>query len=385
MAGFGRSSAGAPAGPRVLVVSQRDVVPGLAFSAWFEGEDVLVECSGADLRCLDRHPDHFVVRRHAGRVLRRLAGPARTVPARSSAAPPVGGYDLAVVVVHSIWDLPAIEALGALRRSADAVAVWAPEVWPHEVEHRRLRYEPLALADHLFVGEPRSAALLGSALARPVTFLPLATDTDRFAGADIDRPIHVLNIGRRQPALHDALIAWASEGDRWYVFDTLTSPRATNVALHRWALAQQYRRSVVALNSYAKQGAVEPDRVRWVPSRTFDGLASGALLAGHPPDPASQRALFGREVVHPLPTDPEGAVHAIEALLGRDGRAERVANVCTALEAHDWAHRWQSLLEAVGLPTPSGLRHRLDRLAATAEAVRVHGGRPATMSSVESA
>ena len=51
----------------------------------------------------------------------------------------------------------------------------------------------------------------------------------------------------------------------------------------------------------------------------------------------------------------------------RDGIVS-VTPLHLALTANDWAHRWLTVFEQAGLPTPSGLQARLDQLEAMAEA-----------------
>lgn len=360
------------AGPRTLILSQRRIERSLAYTSWTEAEDVLVSHGSADLHLLEHRGSSAAMRARAlvGRTVRRVAKPDVLLP-------PVGRgrlrdgdrYDVAVAVLKTVWDLGVVENLPGLRGAAGAVVGWFPEVWPSELADK-VALEPFSLLDEVFVGEPRSAEQLSSLLGRPVHFLPLATDVETFSGTETPglpargdgRPIDVLNIGRRDPRLHDELVRWSRSAGRYYVFDTLSGAVAEDPAAHRRALADQLQRTSVAISSYAKQGVAIAGDVRWVPSRVFDDLAAGTVMAGVPPEAASQRALFGREVVHPLPEDPVQAAQVVADLVSAPLIEERRQNVRTAMAGHDWSHRWVSLLETSGFAPGARLVERATSL-----------------------
>ena len=357
---------------RSLIVTERRFDRSLAAAALDEAEDLLVRLGGAQLYRLDRRDQRQSprLRRAVGRSLRRAAGPRVLLPPRSAGAPVRDGpYDLAVAVLYSVWNLPLLEAIPGLRDSGRIVG-WFPEVWPPQLDDR-LALEPFAILDEIFVGEPRSAALLERLLQRPVHVLPVATDVEVFSdgGRVLDRierqrPIDVCNIGRRDPALHLALAEWSARTDAYYVYDTTSGATVVDPAAHRMALAGQLRRTRVKIASHAKHDEPEvTGGVRWLPARVWDGLASGAVLAGFPPDPDAQRDLFGREVVHPLPEgDPAAAVATIAELTSGCAAAERRANVRTAMAGHDWSHRWVEVFRTCGLRPPPGVLQRAQRL-----------------------
>ena len=372
----GRVSA-APAGVRALVLSQRGVQNELAYTGWSEGEDVFVGAGGAEVHLLSRASAPAMRAREVlGRNLRRITSPDVLVPTSPLGGTRVEGrYDVAVSVLRTVWDLATVEAVPGLRSAVDGVVGWFPEAWPPELTDK-LALHPFALLDEIFVGEPRSAERLAFLLKRPVHFLPLATDVEVFADhatapgdvTDHGRPIHVLNIGRRDPDLHAALVRWSRSTGHYYVFDTLTGATVRDRPAHRRALADQLQRTSVAISSYAKQGQAETGGIRWVPSRVFDNLASGTILAGSPPEPEAQRELFGREVVHPLPDDGEDAARVVAELVADAPVEERTLNTCTAMAAHDWSHRWVELLQTCKLTPKPSLVERAERLRSAAAA-----------------
>ncbi len=371
--------------PRVLVVghdARPDGLPRMpGYVAFSEAADVLAAASGADVTSVRISPTSpaMRVRRIAGRGYRRAAGRARPVPAFpgdrravTTDEPVAGRYDLLVFVAVTEWDLPLLERLHHLRRRADRVAVWFPEVWPGDFDDRRLALEPFGVADDLYVGVADSAPLLRAVAGRPATYLPMAVDVVRFApdSLDIPRPVDVLGIGRRLPGLHDALLDWSRRTNRYYVYDTVAGGEVLQPRAHRQNLASLYRRSNLAITHYAKFD--QPERIggqREIPGRLWEGLAGATVMAGMPPSESLQRHRPGAPVVEPLPDAPAEAVAMIDELCRRPDEPTRRRNLSLALTANDWGHRWATVFEGAGLPVPSGLQARLDHLAERAEAL----------------
>lgn len=374
--------------PRLLVFTHRHRPDGYGrqpgYVGFAEAEDVLTAVSGADWAHLNVSPEAPMlrVRRAAGRQYRRMAGRSRDLPGfmahgragfgYDSDGPLRDRYDLAVFVAITVWDLPLLERVLDARRRADRVAVWFPEVWPIELADPRLALEPFALADDIYVGVADSAPILSQLLGRPVQYLPMAADVMRFAAPNPaePRPIDVLGIGRRLPALHDALLDWARKSGRHYVYDTISGGEVNDVAAHRENLADTYRRSKLAITHFAKFD--RPDEIgdqRENPGRLWEGLASGVVMAGMPPRPELQRRFPGDEVVIELPRDPHQAVEAIDHLVQEPHEDLRRRHVRLALAANDWGHRWRTVFETAGLPVPAGLQTRLDHLATRAQSL----------------
>ncbi len=361
---------------KVVVVSQRERPDGYGqqpgYVCFSEAEDVLVATTQADVAMVDRSPNGpaFRLRRGLGRVLRRTTGSTAALPPlpgqRRLSGPKGARYDLAVLVGFTIWDLPLLERLYDLRRRCERVVAWFPEVWPSELADTRIGYEPFAIVDDIFVGVADAAPGLSQLLGRPVHYLPMAADVARFAAlAPAEpRPIDVLGIGRRQPRLHDALLEWSRKSSKLYLYDTLSGPLVLDPRAHRENLADNYRRSSVAITHFAKFDQPEViTGLRELPGRIWEGLASGVVMVGAPPDETLQRHSVGDSVVIELPTDPHEAVELIDELHRGPVTAIRRRNIELALRRNDWAHRWQVVFDTAGLPVPLGLRARIDRLA----------------------
>jgi hypothetical protein len=177
----------------------------------------------------------------------------------------------------------------------------------------------------------------------------------------------VLGIGRRDPALHEALLAWSQRDTKLYVYDTLSRGRITDAAAHRVNLGDTYRRCKIAITNYAKYDlpAVTRDE-REIPGRFWEGLASGVTMVGRAPDESLQHELIGESAVIDLPGSPADAVELIDKLHADPDLAVRRHRVQLALRGHDWAHRWARLFAGTGLDVPNRLLARIDRLASTA-------------------
>ena len=368
--------------PNVVVISHRqrpdDDSRQPGYVGFIEAEDVLLASAGADAVMVSHSPTHprLRVRRLAGRLYRRATTSKAELPSLSTRLRSAttsdqlgdGRYDLAVLVAITVWDLPMIERLYELRRRADQVAVWFPEVWPSELDDERLAGEPFDMVDHIFVGVHSSAPRLSEILNRPVHYLPMAADVARFAPLDPTepRPIDVLGIGRREPELHQALIDWSRRASKLYVYDTI-SGQVPDYQAHRENLADTYRRSSIAITNHAKFDHPDVGKLRELPGRLWEGLASGAVMVGRAPDPVLQEAWPGRPVVIDLPADTNAAVELIDDLHRGPVASIRGENVTLALRRNDWGHRWRHVFDIAGLTVPTGLQSRIDRLAQMAD------------------
>ena len=365
---------------RGLVITQRDVSRGtgrqVAYGTWAEAEDVLIDAVDCDLVHLSTPIEHprIRLRRSLGRSLRRVRGPSAALPSLPSGRSPLqelsGRYDLAIFVPFATWDLQLIERLGPLRRIADTVVAWFFETWPTSYLDGRVSHEPFHTVDEIFVALEGAVEPLAHAIKRPVNYLPMATDTLRFGPDDPDgeRPIDLIGIGRRRPEQHEAMIRWAEDNDRFYLYDSSLIDRPRDYRLHRDNIGRWHASSRLAVCNYGKSDLPAlTGGLRIIPGRLWEGLASGAGLIGLPPDEAKQREVLGREVVQAVPRDSEDLPLFLEDMLVRHGPAQQAANVRQALTAHDWAHRWRQLFLHLGLDVPAGLDDRITDLFRRAE------------------
>lgn len=370
------STVGAEATLSIVVLSQRGTSGGLAdqlaFSAWHEAEDVLVDCDGATLALLDQHGKNPRVRarRVAGRAARRVAGRNLVLPAaHRGVTTKVQRAEHLIFLAHGPWDVPLLERLRVLRRRAETISVWLPEIWPTQLADPRIRYEGYAMIDHLFLGVPEAMEPFGAiAPTTEIHYVPPATDVVAFGGGAVDghRSIAVLGIGRRKESQHEQILDWATKNNELYLYDTV-SGKAHHWRNHRRALADWYRHANIAICNYGKHD--QPNLIgglRVMPGRFFEGMAAGPVMIGMPPSIEEQRRLLGVDIVESTETTD------VVALLDKfsdpaAAKAIRIRNMALAARGHDWAHRWRTILNHIGLPEPPALDARIAGLAAEAD------------------
>ena len=359
----------------VVVLSERGTVGGpgskLAYTAWIEAENVLVDGGGARLGLLDVHRDSRAIRarRVAGRGWRRMAGSSKLLPSLGSGLmESIEPADHLVFMAHCAWEMSLIERLGRLRRSAKTVSVWMPEVWPSGLDGR-LRYEAYQMVDKIFVGILEVVDFFQDlAPNADVVCLPPAADVVTFGGPTLEptRHIAVLGIGRRDADQHRRLRQWAEANEELYLYDTVQGT-ALSIRAHRAALAENFRHSRIAICNYGKHNNPhEIGDLRIVPGRLFEGLAAGAILIGMPPDENNQRQLVGDIVVES--SDSDDLLTLVDKYNDQGaGRSMRLWNGALAARRHDWAHRWREVFAAIDEPFPEALSARLETLDARAD------------------
>jgi hypothetical protein len=187
--------------------------------------------------------------------------------------------------------------------------------------------------------------------------------------------IDVLSMGRRSEPVHRALLELSAARGLFYLHDTIpgSQVRPSSATEHRNMLANSAKRSRFFVTYPAKFGESENRGQSEVGARYFEGIAAGALLLGQAPSvPAFRDDFPWPDAV--IEARPDGSDIA-EVLSGFDARPDemqRIAarNAVHALRHHDWAHRWQSILQIAGASGRPALDERLralDALAAGAE------------------
>jgi hypothetical protein len=167
----------------------------------------------------------------------------------------------------------------------------------------------------------------------------------------------------------------STEANKWtYLFDTVnaTSVRET-CDEHRQQLAEIIKRTRYFMANKAKVDAPHHRGTQEeLGFRSFEGAAGGAVLIGETPKVPSLGQLFDWPDAHihvPFDSTEVGAV--IEELQKDPERVRRIRrnNVVNSLRRHDFAYRWQTILDAIGLPARPQLAQRIAKLNALADSI----------------
>jgi len=364
-------------GGSVLQLSMRRVHDLVAFCAPYEFEDVVASVTGADrieitdYRTIEWARRAYKLGRKAfgSRALARRLVPRLPVPRLTRE------YDLFFPVFNHPFELFALAAVPDWRARCRKAACLISEIWIQELPEYLI--ELLADFDHLFISLQHPAEEVARVVGKPCTYLPLAADVLRFSPqpSPAARVIDVCNLGRRSAQTHAALLALASERRIFYFYDTVkpSGPRGKQLtfhvgspAEHRAFLASVLRRSRYYLAYRSRVNEPEQTEGREeISGRFYEGAAAGAVLLGLPPrSPEFQRQFDWPDAVVPLPFDAPGVGEVLAALDRDPERLDRIhrTNAQQAALRHDWLHRLEVVLQAVGLPATEAMRARRQRL-----------------------
>ncbi|MDQ6926945.1 MAG: glycosyltransferase, partial [Candidatus Eremiobacteraeota bacterium] len=305
----------------------------------------------------------------------RRAG-KRSRPTLPEQTLPAGPFDLFLAIFHFPQQLAQLDALPGWRERARTAVCYIVEAWSRELPRYAKYLHLLDQFDQVFVLNQASIPTLQTFTRAPLTFLPTATDTERFCPLPLDpaRVIDVYSYGRRSPAAHAAMLDLSRHEPFYYIYDTLGDASIVDFRAHRDLLANTLKRSrytiayPVNANRGARTGGEEA-----LTTRYFEGAASGAIMLGDAPATPEFRECFDwPDAIFDFPFEPDD-IRADFAALDADPQrltAARWTGVAQSLRRHDWLHRWQRVLDAAGLAhTPAMARRaeRLDALAWTSE------------------
>jgi hypothetical protein len=186
--------------------------------------------------------------------------------------------------------------------------------------------------------------------------VPQGVRLERFvAGSYEERVIPFCSYGRRLPAVHDALRAYADATGRYYDYTTWGSAQAgleprESYKQYAWHLGHSLYSICwpVELTNPARAGAFSPITCRW-----FEVAASGATLVGKlPTDPALKDALGFDDCIE---VDPQASAATLRQLFDRlweerrQHAAAAAARRAALSERWSWERRVRTILSLAGL------------------------------------
>jgi hypothetical protein len=368
----------------VLVLSMRSVADLVAYCAYYEFEDLIVDLTGADRFDVgDGRSLEFS--RRIFKLVRYSTGSPRLAWAcapKATAAELERRYELFLPVFTHPHELFALASIPDWRKRCRLAACYIVEMWQHELPKYLL--ELLCEFDHIFLGVQHPIDEVARITGRPCSYLPLAADVMRFAPYPQfpERVIDICNIGRRSSVTHEAVIAHAADAKLFYYYDTIAASgsdhmqrtfHVQNPAEHRLLLANLLKRTRYYVANRAR--ANDPRFTRGhqeVSGRFYEGAASGTVMLGETPDSEAFRRQFDWEdAIVPMPFDSPD-VGKILADLDNDPQriaAIRENNLRNAALRHDWTHRLRTIYEKMGLPPTDAMIARERRLESMAAAV----------------
>ncbi len=361
------------------VLSQRGLLSLVSRCMGYEFEDRAVSLLGGELIS----PTHSKVSKGLERVIR---GVAKRVDVAVPASPRYettdvsGTSDLLLVHCQFVGDLMLLRALPKWRSRTYRAVVFIEELWRNQLDSWGGLLRQLEHFDQVYVGVSGTADALAQRLDTPVSYMPYSVDTLRFAPVDplADRPIRVLNIGRRSMVTHAALVEWSRRGQHFYYFDSYKPAACHDFAEHRVMYSRLHQQAEFAISNRGV-GAVTADNPgeEALPARFFEAAAAGGVLVGQPPRTPSLESEFGwPDAIIEAPFDEPAMPEILSSLRSSPDRlrAIRLRNIEELLRRHDNAHRLRAMLDAVGLPEPPALfqhivdtTERADQIAAQRE------------------
>jgi len=285
-------------------------------------------------------------------------------------------YDLFFTICSGASDLLHLTALKGWRDRCKTTVCWFVEFYAKDIPRYKSCLEVLSQFDYvIFVfnnNEPLKRIINGQG-----HFLPGAVDALRFCPYPNPpkRNIDVLSIGRRAPAVHEALMKMAEEDGKLYVYDTINALQAYNLDEHRSLLANLAKRSRYFIVSPGKfDRPKETGGQNEFGHRYFEGAAPGSIMIGMG---CAGNQEFGKifnweDAVIEVPFTSDAIVDTIRELDKQPERQARIrqTNVLQALLHHDWAYRWEAVLGMVGMEPLPMLLERKARLKKMADLVK---------------
>jgi len=350
--------------PRVLIFSQRNIFSRALFRCpHLEFEDLIAELDSAEIVAPKANPSslrHNIVKRAAYRLPVALNPGIHKVH-------PKARYDLFLAVCGQPQDLLMADAALKWRDVAATSVCLIDEFWITEIGAYRNFLHLLEKFDLVILYYSQTVKPLAERIKSTCMFLPPGVDTLLFSPYPdpVARSVDVYSIGRRSEITHQKLRKMAEDG-LFYLHDSMAGGDAINSREHRALFAKVAKRTRYFI---VNPGLIDRPDIRRdqmeIGNRYFEGAASGTIMVGERPNnPEFERLFDWRDAVIRLPYDSEDIDILISELDSQPERQERIrrTNVAKSLLHHDWAYRWEAILNAVGLQPMPQLARRKERL-----------------------
>jgi glycosyltransferase involved in cell wall biosynthesis len=361
--------------PRTLVFSYRNIFSNALFRCpHYEFEDVISQVDSVDVLAPKFTASGF------------WYDTAKRVAYHSPFSPNPGikkieakkRYDLFFALCGQPSDLIMANAALDWRTSCRVSVCLIDEFWISEIKACRNLLRLLDKFDVVALYYRQTVDAIKRRMRSKCIFIPPGVDAIRFCPYPnpSKRVVDVYSIGRRSQATHQKLLSMAAEEGVFYLHDSIAGGQAIHSKEHRALFANVAKRSRYFLVNpgYIDRPDITGDQIE-IGNRYFEGAASGTIMIGEPPKAETFEKLFDwPDSVVELPYD---STHIDDVMHDMDRQPERMenirrTNVTQALLRHDWAYRWESILQAVGLASMPGLSARKQRLQQLAGNISKH-------------
>jgi hypothetical protein len=358
--------------------THRLLKPHVSWASAYEFEDVVCAVDDVDLVAVESvqpKPTPWE-EKLLSRVRSRMGIDIRRLPSRRKVSVK-SRYDLFFIRVMTPRELHILDSIRGWQQSCQIKVCWVEELWLDMLQHTKW-LQPLRQFDYVFVGQVPTPEPLKEIIDRPCSFLSPGVDALRFCPYP-NPPTRIIDfyaMGRRSHATHESALEYAKRREGFtYLYDSaLPTTFVTDHAGHRELTASLAKRSRYFLANRAKADAPGQTKGTQVfGPRFFEGAAAGAILIGEPARCDTFEAYFDwPDAMIGLDYGSTRIAEVIDELDADPGRVRRArhANVTNMLRRHDWAHRWQTVLETIGLDPRSALMERKAELEGRAQQVQ---------------
>lgn len=285
-------------------------------------------------------------------------------------------YEVLFAFCQEVNDLRHLECFSNWKNSARITACWVDELWLDYAKAFPKQVDLVRQFDFVFMNFRETCDFLRQQGINAI-HVPPGVDSLRFSPYPDPptRVIDVLSMGRKAERTHESLLRHAEQG-RFYVYDTSNLPNVSSASDHRLMMANNIKRSKFFLVQKAK--ADEPNQTKGqveVGSRFFEGCAGGAVLVGDPPDcPTFHDQFDWQDAVIHLPFDSQDVSMLFDTSTFSPERMAAIhrQNSIQSLRRHDWAYRWEFVLNELGIEPSEKLATRKRKLAQLADSIEFY-------------
>jgi hypothetical protein len=357
--------------PRILIFSHRNVSRALFHCPHHEFEDVIRTIDSAELLAPSANPSTFrygFAKRVAYHLPLTLNPGIQRLDGRAH-------YDLFLAICGIPSDLLLVDAAVNWRKMCTTSVCLIDEFWIRQIADYQQFLRILDKFDVVMLYYSQSVKPVSERIRSKCFFLPPGVDALLFNPYPElpKRAIDVYSIGRRSEITHQKLLGMAAQKQFFYLHDSIAGSQAIHSAQHRALFANVAKRSRYFI---VNPGLIDDPQTRGdqseIGNRYFEGAASGTIMIGERPKNEEFERLFDwPDALIDMAYNSSDIDRLIKELDCQPERQERIRqnNVGQALLRHDWAYRWEAVLQAAGLAPLPQLVVRKTRLRDLAHSI----------------